>query len=77
VSDEVVAMSETIHETKQPIEVRETERELREALIKARRVVWEMSADGKETPRLRAFGNVVIAAIVGLDALDDLYAAGP
>jgi hypothetical protein len=77
VSDEVVAMSETIHETKQPVDVHQTERELREALIKARRVVWEMSADGNETPRLRALGNVVIAAIVGIDALDELDSARP
>jgi hypothetical protein len=67
-------MSETIQVTEEQVEVRDTERELRETLVKARRLVWEMSAEGNETPRLRAFGNVVIAAIVGLDALDDLDA---
>jgi hypothetical protein len=71
-------MFETIYGTERPAEgdgLRDTERELREALVKARRRVWEQTAEGDETPRLRAFGNVVIAAIVGLDALEDLDAA--
>jgi hypothetical protein len=84
-------MFETIYGKERPVEgelglsppgaedrerlLHDTERELHGALTEARRLVWELSAAHGETPRLRAFGNVVIAAIVGLDALEDLDAA--